>query len=431
MGQPVKGEDAMIKKLAAAGFALAMVLGLSPAAPSAAAEKEIVLALWDEVQKPIIQQSIDKFNAKFKGKYKASIAQTPWGEFWTKLDASLPTSNAPDVMWMNVFLPKYANGNVLEPLNKYIAKEKFNLNQYVPGRVAAFNYNKQQYALPKGMDAVFVAYNKEIFDKYKVSYPRKNWNWKSMETLANSLRRGIDAAGGSEFPIAMELDLQPSYSNFLHQDGADFVTLDKKRTLAGTPAGIQTIQSVVDLMNKKLMAPYTVLSETKASDLFISGKAGIIFVGSWKAKVLEDSSLGKAQKIGLVPMPKRKLNNHSVAGGLGYAMAKNSKNKDGAWELIKYITGRQSMTREAVNNIDFPARPDAQGAYARGFKNIDANVIVEVTKTAVPYPHNGLPATLTPLQNAIALAFSGKAPVAETVQKGAAETQRLIDEANK
>lgn len=421
----------MIKKLAAATFALAMAVGLSPSAPSAAAEKEIVLALWDEVQKPIIQQSVDKFNAKFKGKYKATIAQTPWGEFWTKLDASLPTSNAPDVMWMNVFLPKYANGKVLEPLDAYIKKDKLDLNQYVPGRVAAFNYGKQQYALPKGMDAVFVAYNKEIFDKYKVSYPRKNWDWKSMEVLANSLRRGMEAAKSNEFPIAMELDMQPSYSNFLHQSGADFLTLDKKKTLAGSPAGIKTIQSVVDLMNKKLMAPYTVLSETKASDLFISGKAGIIFVGSWKAKVLEESTLGKAKKIGLVPMPKRELNNHSVAGGLGYAMAKNSKNKAGAWEFIKFITGRQSLTREAVNNIDFPARPDSQGAYVRGFQNIDAQVIVDVTKTAVPYPSNGLPATLKPLQDAIALAFSGKAPVAETVQKGAAETQRLIDEANK
>ncbi len=421
----------MIKKLFAAFVVLALAIGLSPVAPAAAAPKEIVLALWDEVQKPIIQQSIDKFNAKFKRKYVAKIVQTPWGEFWTKLDASLPTSKAPDVTWMNVFLPKYVNGKVLEPLDPYIMRDGLNLNQYVPGRVAAFNYGGSQYALPKGMDAVFVAYNKEIFDKYKVPYPTANWNWERMEILADSLRQGMQQAGANEFPIAMELDLQPSYSNFLHQDGADFLTLDKKRTLAGTPAGIETIQSIVSLMDKKLMAPYTVLSETKATDLFISGKAGIIFVGSWKAKVLEGSSIGKAKKIGLVQMPKRKLNNNSVAGGLGYAMAKNSQNKDGAWELIKYITSRVSMTNEARNNIEFPARPDSQRAYALGFENIDARVILKATQTSVPYPHNGLPATLKPLQDAIALAFSGKAPVAVTVQKGAADAQRLIDDANK
>ena len=423
----------MVKKFLAAFFVFALALTLGPIVPASAKEKEITLALWDEVQKPIIQQSIDKFNTKFKGKYKASIAQTPWGEFWTKLDATMPTRSTPDVTWMNVFLPKYANGKVLEPLGPYIKKDKkLKMNQYVPGRVAAFNYNKEQWALPKGMDAVFVAYNKEIFDKYKVSYPRANWDRKSLQAITKLLRTKMDAAGAtSEYPLAMELDLQPSTANFLAQDGADFVTLDKKKTLAGTPTGIATFQYVVDLMDSRRMAPYTVLSETKASDLFISGKAAIIFVGSWKAKILENSSLGKAKKIGLVQQPKGKIHNYSVAGGLGYAMAKNSQNKAGAWELIKFLTGRQSMTNEALNGIEFPARADSQGAYARGFENIDPQVILAATRTAVPYHHNGNPASLLPLQNAIALAYSGKAPVAETIRAGAAATQKLIDDLNK
>ena len=423
----------MFKKLSAAFLALTLTIVMGPVTPTAAAEKEITLALWDEVQKPIIQQSIDKFNVKFKGKYKATIAQTPWGEFWTKLDATMPTNKTPDVTWMNVFLPKYANGKVLENLTPYIKKDKaLKMSAYVPGRVAAFNYKNAQYALPKGMDAVFVAYNKAIFDKYGVAYPRANWDWTSLNAISGNLARKMKAAGAtSEYPIAMELDLQPSSANFLHQDGADFLTLDKTKTLAATPQGIATFQKVIDLMNTGRMAPYTVLSETKASDLFISGKAAIIFVGSWKARVLETSSIGKAKQIGLVQMPKGKLNNYSVAGGLGYAMAKNSQNKAGAWELIKFITSQQSMTNEALNGIEFPARADSQGAYARGFQNIDPSVILAATKTAVPYPHNGNPASLTPLQNAIALAYSQKAPLAETIKSGAEATQKLLDDLNK
>lgn len=422
----------MVKKFLAAFFVFALALTLGPIAPASAKEKEITLALWDEVQKPIIQQSIDKFNKKFKGKYKASIAQTPWGEFWTKLDATMPTRSTPDVTWMNVFLPKYADGKVLESLTPYIKKDKsLKMNEYVSARVDFYNYNKQQWALPKGLDSVFVAYNKELFDKYKVAYPRANWDRKSLQAITKLLRTRMDAAGATtEYPLAMELDLAPSHGQFLSQDGADYVTRDKKRTLAGTPDGIATIQYVVDLMDSRRMAPYTVLSETKAADLFISGKAAIIFVGSWKATILENSSLGQAKKIGLVQQPKGKLNNYSTAGGLGYAMAKNSKNKAGAWELIKYLTGRQSMTNEAVNGIEFPARADAQGAYARGFKNIDPAVILAATRTAVPYPHSGWPADLTPLNQAIALAYSGKAPVAETIRAGAAATQKLMDARN-
>lgn len=422
----------MIKKLSAALTVLALAFGLSPAQPAAAADvKEITLALWDEVQAPIIQQNIDKFNALYKTKYKATIVRTPWAEFWTKLDASLPTSKGPDVTWMNVFLPKYVGGKVLEPLDSYIKKDGFKLSQYVPGRVAAFNRDGSQYALPKGMDAVFVAYNKAIFKKYNVAFPKAGWTWEDMTAAATQLRAGMDAAKSTEYPIAMELDLQPSYSNFLHQDGADFLTLDKKTTLAGSTQGIATLEKVVSLMDKKLMFPYTTLSETKGTDLFVSGKAGLVFVGSWKAKVLEDSSLGKAKDIGLIQMPKGKLNNNSVAGGLGYAMSAKSANKEGAWLLIKYLTSWSSMSFEAANNIEVPARADAQRAYSTSFQNIDSKVILKALKTAVPYPSNGLPATLKPLQDAVQVAFSGKAPVAATVKKGADDTQKLIDEANK
>jgi len=157
---------------------------LSPITTAGAAgPTEITLALWDEVQKPIIQQSVDKFNAVYRTKIKVTINSTPWGEFWTKLDATLPTNKATDVTWMNVYVRKYAEGGVLEPLDKYIAADRLKMAQYVPGRVAAFKVGDNQYALPKGMDAVFVAYNKAIFAKYGVPLPKKDWTWSDMKKL--------------------------------------------------------------------------------------------------------------------------------------------------------------------------------------------------------------------------------------------------------
>jgi multiple sugar transport system substrate-binding protein len=240
------------------------------------------------------------------------------------------------------------------------------------------------------------------------------------------------AAGTTtQYPLAMELDAQPSWVNFLHQDGADFLSADKKTTQLGTPAGIATIQSMLDLMKNGLMAPYSVLSQTKGTDLFLSGNAAMVFIGSWKAGSLDNSSLGVAKNIGLIQMPKRLLNNESVAGGLGYAMAKNSAHKDAAWKFIKYITSHNSMSNEALNGIEFPARADSQRAYAKGFKNIDASVIVAATKTSFPYPSNGLPATTQAMSDAIGLALSGTVNVSDTLKAAAAKSQLLLDAANK
>jgi multiple sugar transport system substrate-binding protein len=389
---------------------------------------EITLALWDEVQKPIIQQAVDVFNKNHRTTIHVTINSTPWSDFWTKLDATLPTSKAPDVTWMNVNVRKYATGGVIEPLDKYIASDAYNMQQYVPGRVAAFQVGTSQYALPKGMDAVFVAYNKAIFAKYGVPLPKKNWTWNDMKTAAAAILAGETAAKKTtEYPIVMELDAQPSWINFLYQDGAGFLSADRKTTNVGTPAGIATIQSLVDLMNAKLMAPYNVLSETKGTDIFLSGNAGMVFIGSWKAAVLEKSTLGAAKNIGLIQMPTRALNNQSVAGGLGYAMAAKSAHKAEAWTFMKYITGHQSMTNEALNGIEFPARADSQGAYAKGFANIDAKVIVAAAKSSFAYPSIGIPATTQPMVDAIAQALSGTVPIATTLQAAAAKSQALLD----
>ena len=71
---------------------------------------QISLTLWDEVQAPIIQQNVDKFNELHKGEIEATIEQVPWSNYWQKLDASLESGESADVMWMNTYLPKYVEG---------------------------------------------------------------------------------------------------------------------------------------------------------------------------------------------------------------------------------------------------------------------------------------------------------------------------------
>lgn len=388
---------------------------------------KISLTLWDEVQAPVIQQNIDKFNELNKGKIEASIELVPWSNYWTKLDASLGSDNAADVMWMNVFLPKYADGKVIKSLNEFITKDKFDLTQYVSARVDAFKYEDQQYCLPKGLDAVYVAYNKAIFDKYSVTYPRTGWTWDDMRTAATALRDAIKTAGGTEYPIVMELDGQPSFINFLQQNGGYYLSADGKTTGVSDPKSIAAIEKVVSLMTDKLMAPYTVLSETKGTDMFVSGQAGIVFIGSWKASVLNNSSLGTSGKIGLIQMPKMDASNTSVLGGLGYAMSASTKHPNEAWALIKYLTNEASLKFEAQNGIDFPANIKAQAEYVKSFPNINAQVIADATITGFPYPSNGNFEWTSFVDDAIALALSGKAPVAETLIAGAQKAQEVLN----
>ena len=389
---------------------------------------ELTLQLWDEAQQPVIQENVDKFNAAHEGEIHVTIEQIPWGTYWTKLDASLETDEAPDVFWMNVYVYKYAEAGLLEPLDAYIKKDNFDTGIYAQGRLNAYNLSGVQYALPKGLDTVAVALNTEIFSRYGVDLPKEGWTWDDMRAIATQLKDAIAAAGGSEYPIVMELDAQPSWMNFLYQNGGYFLSDDGKTTGVAEAASKDAIQQVVDLMDNGQMAPYSVLSETKGTDLFISGQAGIVFIGSWKASVLEDSTLAESGNIRLIQMPKMAVNNSCNMGGLGYVMSSRCENKDAAWELIKYITGPEAEAYEAEKGIDIPACLAAQSAYVANFKNINAQVFMDASTTGFAYPSNGNFDWTGYVNDAMAEAFSGTKSVSDALDNGAAQAQAVLDE---
>lgn len=151
-----------MKRIFALVIGLLLTLSIIPVT---AEEVQLSFTMWDEEQSPVIQENIDKFNELHKGEINVKLELVPWSDFWTKLDASLPTGDAADVMWMNVYVTKYAPADLLLPLDELIAAENFDLSQYIQGKVDGFTVDGKLYALPKGLDSVFVAYNTEIFDR--------------------------------------------------------------------------------------------------------------------------------------------------------------------------------------------------------------------------------------------------------------------------
>lgn len=391
---------------------------------------KLTLSLWDEEQLPTVQENVDKFNELHKGEIEVTIEQIPWSSYWTKLDASLETKEAPDVFWMNVYVNKYAEAGTLEPLDSYIENENFDLSVYSAGRVAAYNLDGVQYALPKGVDAVVVALNTEIFSRYGVELPEEGWTWDDMRTIADQLRDAIAAAGGSEYPIVMELDSQPSWMNFLYQNGGYYLSEDQKTTGIALPESKDALLQVKALMDNGQMAPYSVLSETKGTDLFVSGQAAIVFIGSWKSSVLENSTLAADGNVTLIQMPKMAVHNHSNMGGLGYVMSSRCEHKDAAWELIKYITGKDAMMHEAEKGIDIPAYLEAQASYVANFKNINAQVIMDATAVGFAYPSNGNFDWNSGIEDAVQSVFGGVKDVDEAMDAAAAVAQEGLDELN-
>lgn len=344
-------------------------------------QTKITFALWDEVQKPVFDEIVTKFEEE-NPDIDVELHLTPWSQYWTKLDAAMGSGSAADVFWMNTYLPKYAKAGVLEPLDGYIEKDGVKMDDYVDITSEFCEYDDVHYCMPKGIDTVQVFYNKAIFDKYEVPVPAEGWTWEDMAEVAGQLKEKMGEADSDEYPILMELDAQPSFLNFIAQSGGYVLSEDGKKAGFDQAGAVKAYQDMVDLMDSGLMPGSEVLSDTKGTDLFLSQKGAILFMGSWKIPVLDDA--GFAEQIGTIAMPAKEEGNQSVVGGLGYAVNSNSKEKDAAWKLVKYLAGEESNKMQAEAKIDVPALISAQQYYKT--EHVDADVIFDVAKTGFAFP---------------------------------------------
>jgi multiple sugar transport system substrate-binding protein len=349
---------------------------------ASAGKKSVSFALWDEVQYPVFEEICKRFTQETG--IEVDLQLTPWSQYWTKLDAAATAGNAADVFWMNIFLPKYADAGVIEPVDSYFTRDGLDKSAWSPAMLNLYTYKNRLYTMPKGMDVVVVAYNKTIFDKYGVSYPVEGWTWQDLERIGAQLRDKIQAAGGSEYPLLMELDPQPSYLQFWLQDGVVPYSAAGSSSNIGRPEARNAFEDILKLMDQRILPNFTILSDTKGTDLFLSSRGAMLYVGSWKSSVLDSASF--ASQIGLVSMPSRGVSNVCALGGISYALNSRAKDKESAWQLIKYLGGEISNRLQAEARIEIPAYLKAQPAYIPSFQNIDPTAFIKQSAASTVYP---------------------------------------------
>jgi multiple sugar transport system substrate-binding protein len=360
---------------------------------------EITLAIWDKNQEAALQKILDKFNEE-NPNIKASLEVTPWNNYWTKLDVAAGAGLTSDAFWMNIYLPKYIKGDILAPLDEYIKKDNIDMTKYIEPISKIYNYNDKQWALPKGVDSIFVAYNKALFDKYEIEYPKEGWTYEDMLAKANKLKDAMDADGSGTYAVAVSpTNFQSGYYNFILQNGGEIINDAATESGFNKPGTVKGYEKILDLLKSGLSAPYSTLSspDTGSDALFYSGKVAMAYMGSWSTSVLESCDLAKDGKVGIIQMPTQDGVNTSIMNGLGYAMSKQTKHPEETWKLIKFLTSEYGNEVQATEGIDIPALKSAQSLYQNAFKNIDIMPIINATKTGHQFPTGNCVSEWTPI----------------------------------
>jgi len=294
-------------------------------------------ASWDNAEDLDSQQAlVDKFN---DSQEEIEVTLEAYGDDYdTKISAGMGSSDAPDVMYMWNYPAYY---EALEPLDSYIDGEgtEYKNNFYE----ALWAYNEIDgsiYGIPVGFTTHALFYNKDIFTEAGVAEPTDDWTWDDLAAAAKAISEKVDGVTGFSY----QLQADPyDFEMYLWSNNTAYI--DKAGSAEGNLNSAEAVEafSVFQNLQKEGAA---ITTEGGGTDEFRSGKTAMYIYGAWSVSTLDSDGLN----YGIADLPAFDDSGKeavSILSSSGLAMSKDSKNKEAAWEFIKYWTGEE-MNKERI-----------------------------------------------------------------------------------
>ena len=296
---------------------------------------KIRFASWDEAEDVDAQQAaVDKFNEAHDD-IEVTL-EAYGGEFDTKISAGMGSNDMPDVMYMWNY-PAYSQG--LEPLDSYIEKEGEDYKKNFYDTLWNYNsYDGSTYGIPIGFTTHALFYNKDIFAEAGIDEPTNDWTWEDVKTASKTITEKCDGKKGFSFQMKPD---PYDYEMYLWSNGTAYV--DENGGLEGN-LNSDKAKEVFQMFQDMEKDGSAVATEKSGTDEFRAGNTGMYVYGSWSINTLKEDGVN----FGVVNIPSfGSQPSISILSSSGISMSKDSKNKEAAWEFIKFWTSEE-MNKERI-----------------------------------------------------------------------------------
>jgi multiple sugar transport system substrate-binding protein len=299
-----------------------------PASPTPAAEPVVLKFAAQADSTPATQAVIDAFNAS-QTAYKVEWVQmtNDSGQMHDQLLTSLRDSAEYDIVSLDVvWAGEFAAAGYIEPLDMMMADAGLSKTDYNSGSMASGAYQGKQYVLPFFPDLGLLYIRTDIVSAEDVAkLTSGNYTYDDLLAMAEK----YSGKGGTETGMVFQAkQYEGLVCNLAEFTGA----------LSDLKGGLETMKKFVD---SKKAVPADILNYTEAEThtSFIEGKS--VFARNWPYQygmIKGDTSKITADQVTVAPLPKG-----DTVGGWLLAINKQSGNKEGAFEFIKYLAGQEGQ----------------------------------------------------------------------------------------
>ncbi|MDR2019674.1 MAG: sugar ABC transporter substrate-binding protein [Treponema sp.] len=314
------------------------------------------VAVWDLTTTSYYSDLVKAFDES-QPNISVEVFDIPAADYTQKLSVMLNGGSNVDAFWIKDgdTTKGLANRGQLADLSEYVKRDNIDLSAF-NGLAEAFNMDGKLVALPAHTSYYVLFYNKDIFDKAGIPYPTNDMTWAQWEQLAGRLTSG---SGAGKIYGAHFHTWQALVQNWAVQDG--------KHTIVDMDYSFMKpyYEMVLRMQDAGIVMDYGSLKAGNIAytNAFLRGNIAMIPMGFWLANgIMDRISRGEIQMnwgIAAIPHPEGVPAGWTVGSVTPIAINQASKNKDAAWEFLKFVTSEEGAKIYA-KHVTFPSRANSQ-----------------------------------------------------------------------
>jgi multiple sugar transport system substrate-binding protein len=258
------------------------------------------------------------------------------------------------------------------------------------------------WAVPWFTEARVIYYRKDALKKAGVDEATAFTDWDAFRNTLQAIKDKVPEIGGKKIqpfgsPGKKAFDLVHHVMPFVWDAGGAELSEDAKKSTINSAQAEAGVRFMADLIKDGLYDKAQLERDgTQVENQFKGGRLAVWMGGPWVLGSIEreddENWVDVARKnIGIAPMPAGPQGEaFTFVGGSNLMMFKGSKNKDAAWELMKFLSQDQVQTQYASIMGMFPARTEPQKQIGESTPNHESFFqAIQQGRTYAPIPQWG------------------------------------------
>jgi multiple sugar transport system substrate-binding protein len=367
--------------------------------------------------------------------------------------AMLSGDNAPQLVGPNGIAAIAQQFDSWSDISGYIQAENYDMSDFYPEATQLLTYPDRVLGLPIGVFPSMIFYNKDMFDAAGVPYPThdyadKTWTYDKLREIAIQLTADKSGNGPNSPDFDPTNMAQWGFDDswivargYLAQWGAKYVgrptTDDYKTAVANNPEWVYGLQWLSDGIWKDHFIPDAAGQQAyyaAGADPFGSNMIAMFESHTW---FFAEGLGGLPFEYDIAPIPYNPTGSRTarIHANL-FAIPKAAKNKDAAWEVMKWLSSPEEAVEVCMIYGCIPARKSVASTYQaeleKSYPGMDYAVMYEaISYLDDPHHESWVPEwsrVEEVMNNAASLIYSGEEKDAKVVLDDAnKQIQELLD----